>query len=94
LTDPSAIESPRDVAVIVQFANEELTGWGTPWAGIPVPDTTADVFSGSTFVGHLGVGRGVLETQRAGTFASKLISAKRESQLRQLLVAAQRKRPQ
>src|SRR5579862_8012657 len=71
---------PERVAAIVQFANEELNGWETPWYGIPGPDTSADMYAGSTFLGHIGVSRGFFETQRVGKFASKPVSPAREAQ--------------
>ncbi len=80
--------NPQRIAAIVQFANEELNGWGAPFTGIPVPDTAAEMYAAGTFLGHLGVGHRILETQRAGTFLSKSISAHREAQFRNLLAAA------
>jgi hypothetical protein len=81
----SPITSPAQIASVVGFANQELAGWKVPWAGVPVPDISADLYSESTFLGHLGVGPGFLETQRDGTFLAKFVSSGREHLFRNML---------
>lgn len=65
ITDEQAVKS------IVAFVNERSSGWETPWYGVLVPTVIANLYSGSTFLGHFGVGANFFETQRRGDFLSR-----------------------
>lgn len=69
-TTLATITEPAKVDALVAFVNARREGWGTPWAGVPVPRVRAD-FYGAKFQGHFGAGPGFFETQRAGGFWSR-----------------------
>jgi hypothetical protein len=67
------IDDPAEVQRVVEFVDGHRRGWGwlSDWAGVPVPQVSADFYNGSEFKGHFGVGPGFFECQREGDFASK-----------------------
>ena len=82
VTDPASVNS------ITIFANQRLSHWSTPWAGIPVPNTTVGFYSGKTFVGHFGSGVNFFETQREGGFFSREASPSELNQFKAILQSA------
>ena len=69
-TTLATITEPAKVDALVAFVNSRREGWGTPWAGVPVPRVDA-YFYGAKFQGSFGAGPGFFETQRAGGFWSR-----------------------
>jgi hypothetical protein len=68
------IEDREQIQTIVTFVDKQRSGWGHPWAGIPVPRISANFYDGDTFKGHFGAGPSFFGTQREGDFASKSVS--------------------
>jgi hypothetical protein len=69
------IEGAEQIGKIVAFVDKQRSGWGTPWAGVPVPAVSVDFHDGASFKGSFGVGPNFFECQREGDFASKEASA-------------------
>lgn len=65
------IDDERQIVKIVAFVDGQRSGWGAPWAGIPIPEVVANFYDGEEFQGHFGVGPTFFEAQREGDFASK-----------------------
>ncbi len=81
------IEDGQQISKIIRFANRYLEGWETPWYGIPVPMWTVDVYSGGTFLGHFGFGKGFFETHREGGFFTRSASETEIQQFASLIGA-------
>jgi hypothetical protein len=77
-----------DKAVILglaRFAEAHQTGWSLPAAGTPIAPVTLEFFSGTKFLGHLGVGHNFLEAQGCDDFVSRNLSgADRSAVIRML----------
>ena len=80
------IVDPNAVAALIDFINEERSGWGGKniVLGIPVPDVKVALYDGSAFKGHFGVGRkacasdqGFFETSLVPPFSAKPASSAR-----------------
>jgi hypothetical protein len=73
-TLPVISDSAR-VASIVAFANRYRSGWGTPWAGVPVPRITAAFFHRAADKGavqYFGAGPRFFEASSSpGDFSSR-----------------------
>ena len=73
-TLPAISDSAR-VAAIVAFANRYRSGWGTPWAGVPVPRITAAFFRSAAAKGavqYFGAGPRFFEASSSpGDFSSR-----------------------
>jgi hypothetical protein len=65
------IDDPAEVQRLVEYVDGHRRGWGSGWAGPPIPQVVAEFYNGSEFKGHFGVGPGFFECQREGDFASK-----------------------
>lgn len=66
-----------DKAVILglaKFAEAHQTGWSIPAAGTPIAPITLEFFSGTKFLGHLGIGHNFLESQGCDDFVSRNLS--------------------
>ena len=81
------IDDPAEVARVVAFVDERRGGWGgsADWVGVPVPQVSADFYSGSEFLGHFGVGPGFFECHRKGSFASQSCTESEERHFLELL---------
>jgi len=66
--------APDSIAALLRFVNARNSDWGQPWSGVPVPKVTA-YFFGADFQGSFGAGPDFFETQRAGTFASRVATS-------------------
>ena len=75
------IVDPGQISKIVAFVDAHRSGWGGSgdMYGVPVPRIILDFYDADNFKGHFGIGKGFVETQRVGAFASRSIS-EREAQ--------------
>jgi hypothetical protein len=77
------IDDPEQVARIVAFANENLTGYREPWFGEPRPAIDVAFYDRRRYVGHFGVGAEFFEIHRGSiTFMSRPAS---EPQVREIM---------
>ncbi|HJU27842.1 MAG TPA: hypothetical protein VJ718_01650 [Candidatus Binataceae bacterium] len=77
------IRDPTQVARIVAFANENLTGYREPWFGEPLPAIDVAFYDRRRYVGHFGVGPEFFEIHRGMiTFMSRPAS---ERQVREIM---------
>lgn len=75
---------------LAKFAEAHQTGWSTPAAGTPVAPLTLEFFSGTKFLGHLGIGENFLEAQGCDDFVSRDLSrADRSALIRSIGVSNQ-----
>jgi hypothetical protein len=81
----AVLTDPVRVAALTTFVNARREGWEVPWAGVPIPQVSADFYTGAEFHGHVGAGPTFLEAQRAGSFASRRASAAELAEFAQLL---------
>ena len=79
------ISEPGRVAAIVAFANRLRSGWGKPWAGVPVGDARAVFYREQEVRGSLGVGVDFFETQRIGDFFARRAEPGEAVEFRKLL---------
>lgn len=70
----STITDKSQVASILAFVNARSDQWDTPWYGVPVPTVVADLYAGTVFLGHFGVGASFFELHRDGGFFSRAAS--------------------
>src|SRR5439155_7430636 len=75
---------PVSISNLVAFAEAHESGWGTPWFGPPVALVRAHFYSGSRFLGDLGVGTDFLTAQGCGSFQSRRVSASDRTAVMQL----------
>jgi hypothetical protein len=66
-----SLEDREQIQKIVDFVDNQRSGWGSPWAGVPIPKVVANFYDRESFKGHFGVGPNFFETQREGDFACK-----------------------
>jgi hypothetical protein len=59
---------------LAKFAEAHQTGWSLPAAGTPIAPLTVEFFSGTKFLGHLGIGQNFLEAQGCDDFVSRNLS--------------------
>lgn len=78
------ISDPVSISNLVAFAEAHESGWGTPWFGPPVALVRAHFYSGSRFLGDLGVGTDFLTAQGCGSFQSRRVSASDRTAVMQL----------
>lgn len=77
------IRDPEQVARIVAFANDNLTGYREPWFGEPLPAIDVAFYDRRRYVGHFGVGPEFFEIHRGSiTFMSRPAS---EPQVREIM---------
>jgi hypothetical protein len=76
-TLPSLVDS-ASLAALTAFVNDRREGWGTPWAGVPVPRITVAFYRRRDDHGpiqHFGAGPGFFEaSSQPGNFASRAAS--------------------
>ncbi|MBX3302441.1 MAG: hypothetical protein KF693_09520 [Nitrospira sp.] len=81
----STITDKSQVASVLVFVNARSDQWGTPWYGVPVPTVVANLYAGTTFVGHFGVGASFFELHRSGGFFSRSASDAERREFMKLL---------
>jgi hypothetical protein len=80
------IRDPEQVARIVAFANENLTGYREPWLGEPLPAIDVAFYDRRRYVGHFGVGPEFFEIHRGSiTFMSRPASERQVREIMQLI---------
>ncbi|MDB5308843.1 MAG: hypothetical protein JWO38_3045 [Gemmataceae bacterium] len=81
------MDDPAEIQRVVEYIDGHRHGWNwmSGWAGVPVPQITAEFYDGSEFKGHFGVGPGFFECQREGDFASKGIWSWQERRFLELV---------
>jgi hypothetical protein len=81
----STITDKQEVASILAFVNARSEQWGAPWYGVPVPTMVANLYAGTAFLGHFGVGTNFFELQRSGGFFSRSASDAERKEFMKLL---------
>jgi hypothetical protein len=75
-TLPPLVDSAR-LADLTAFVNDRRKGWGTPWAGVPIPRISVAFYRRDDHgpIHHFGAGPGFFEaSSRPGNFASRVAS--------------------
>jgi len=76
MNDPRrTISDPASISNLVAFAEAHENGWEVPWWGPRGALVRANFYSGSRFLGDLGVGSDFLGAQGCGDFHSRPVSA-------------------
>jgi hypothetical protein len=75
---PKTIRDPSRVGQIAAYVNRFPDRWGgsADVFGTPVPTVVVNFYRADKFQGHFGAGGNFFETQRDGTFASRVVSEK------------------
>ena len=81
----ASITDSAAVADILAFVNAHRSGWGQPWAGIPVGSLGVALYRGKQVQGSFFVGSDFFAAQREGDFFSRSADAADIAAFRDLL---------
>ena len=86
--DVASVTQSIHVSAIVDFINQHQDNWSVPWAGVPVPTASVELYRGGQLLGSFGAGVNFFERYQQGVFSSRDASATDLATFKRLLISA------